>query len=666
MRLFQQQKLLYAAYKPYQTLLIGYVLGLVILSLSRGFLFIWHWDRVSAAGNVIELLALGLRADVIQMGYLTLPILLMAPLLTHKFGQNLWLKIQVSWLVLALSFLIFMEAATPAFILQYDLRPNRLFIEYLNHPQEVFSTLWGGFKFWVIASTLILALSVVLLIKVARHLHARQKSKTFSFRAALILWPLLVVLEIVGIRSTLAHRPANPAFFAVTSDALVNDLIINSAYSVEYAVYNLRHEADAAAIYGEMPIDEMLAQVRAQPYLASKQFPNPNYPTLHFNQASVMTQKPKNIVVILEESLGATFVESLGGIPVTPNLEQLKSEGWWFTHLYATGTRSVRGIEAVISSFMPTPARSTVKLSLSQQNFYTAASLLAEQGYFTEFLYGGETHFDNMQSFFSGNGFQSTLGIESIKNPEFVGSWGASDGDLFQLAHQRFSELAETDSPFFSLVFTSSNHEPFEFPNGTIEPYNQPLQSVENAVKYADYALGKFIQQAKQSNYWEDTIFLIVADHDTRVYGDELVPIDKFHIPGLILGHSLAPRIVDSITSQIDLMPTVISLAGVSSLTPALGQDLSSAEAPPANRAMMQFGSNYAWLTDNTSVILTPNGAITGYYDFAEKRFVRGQQVEQSAVEKARAHALLPSWLYRNRAYDTGCPSAVEITQSGC
>lgn len=665
MRHIQHQKFLYAAYKPYQTLLIGYVLGLVILSMSRGLLFIWHWDRVSAAGNVAELLALGLRADVIQMGYLTLPILLMAPLLTHKFGQNLWLKIQVSWLVVALSFLIFMEAATPAFILQYDLRPNRLFIEYLRYPQEVFSTLWGGFKFWVIASTLILALSVVLLVKVARHLHARQQSMTFSFRAALMLWPLLVVLEIVGIRSTLAHRPANPAFFAVTSDALVNDLIINSAYSVEYALYNLRHEADATAIYGDMPLAEILTEVKAQPHLAGKQFPSTTYPTLHYNQASVVTSKPKNIVVILEESLGATFVESLGGIPVTPNLEQLKHEGWWFTRLYATGTRSVRGIEAVISSFMPTPARSTVKLSLSQRNFYTAASLLAEHGYFTEFLYGGETHFDNMQSFFSGNGFQSTLGIESIKNPQFVGSWGASDGDLFQLAHQRFSELAETDAPFFSLVFTSSNHEPFEFPDNTIEFYNQPQQSVENAVKYADYALGQFIQQAKQSNYWEDTIFLIVADHDTRVYGDELVPIDKFHIPGLILGHSIAPKMVDAITSQIDLLPTVISLAGVSSFTPSIGQDLSSNEAPPANRAMMQFGNNYAWLTDSSSAILTPNGAITGHYDFAAKRFVSDSQVQESVVKQAKAHALLPSWLYRNKAYNT-CQSDEGTSQSGC
>ena len=105
-------------------------------------------------------------------------------------------------------------------------------------------------------------------------------------------------------------------------------------------------------------------------------------------------------MVILEESLGATFVESLGGKPLTPNLERLKKQGWWFENLYATGTRSVRGIEAVISGFLPTRARSTVKLSGSQRQFFTLADALSRKGYNTEFIYGGQAHFDNMASFF--------------------------------------------------------------------------------------------------------------------------------------------------------------------------------------------------------------------------------------------------------------------------
>ena len=635
----------------YQTLIVGFALGLIILSVSRLLLFIWQFDRVTEAANIGYLMVMGLRADVVQMGYLTLPLLLFAPLFLNRWGLGLWQKLQSIWLIIAITYIAFMEISTPAFVMQYDLRPNRLFIEYLEYPKEVFSMLWAGFKPWLFLSGVVVIGCLYGLTKIAKRLNKPAPVDNNHIVSSLIVWPLLVILVFAGVRSTLAHRPANPAFFAVTSDALVNSLVISSAYSVEYAIYNMRHEASAASVYGSVPIDQILNTVKKQPHLVGKTFPSEKHPTVHFNPASRNYDKPKNIVVILEESLGATFVKDLGGIGVTPNLEQLRQEGWWFKQLYATGTRSVRGIEAVISSFLPTPARSTVKLSLSQRNFYTAADLLSRKGYFTEFIYGGETHFDNMGTFFIGNGFQSTLGQSDITNPQFVGSWGASDGDLFNTAHQRFEELEKTKQPFFSLVFTSSNHEPFEFPDNEIELYSKPKNTVENAVKYADFALGEFIKKAKRSEYWEDTIFLIVADHDTRVYGNELVPINKFHIPGLILGGSIEPKEIDSIASQIDLLPTVISLAGVSAQTPAIGQDLSAEDVPPANRAMMQFGNNYAWMTREGVAILTRGDDMTGLYDVKKSRFVADDKTNSQLREEALAHALLPSWLYQNQAY---------------
>ena len=645
----------------YRMLILGFFIGLVILSMSRILLFIWQFDRVSAAGDIADMLLMGLRADIVQMGYLTLPMMLIAPLFLHRRMVSWWVNIQSAWLLIALSYILFMEAATPAFILQYDVRPNRLFIEYLAYPREVFSTLWAGFKAWVMLTVIVLASFVYVLVQFIRRLTRHGHSRHDQTVSALLIWPLLLLALLLGVRSTLAHRPANPAFFAITADALVNSLVINSAYSVEHALYNMRHEADAARIYGNMPIDQILTLVKGEAHLSGKQFPYEHYPTVHFNTASRSYAKPKNIVIILEESLGATFVNDLGGIDVTPNLDQLRHQGWWFKQLYATGTRSVRGIEAVVSSFLPTPARSTVKLSLSQTQFYTAADLLSRQGYFTEFLYGGETHFDNMASFFSGNGFQSIRGQSAIDNPRFVGSWGASDQDLLEAAHQHFEELSESEQPFFSLVFTSSNHEPFEFPDQTISYYSEQKQCVENAVKYADFALGEFFAQAMNSSYWDDTLFLVVADHDTRVYGNELVPINKFHIPGLILGGSIDAKEISTITSQIDLLPTVISLAGVSAWTPAIGQDLSMPDAVPANRAMMQFGNNYAWMTARGTAILTPNTAISGHYDPIQKRFIAEPELNSALHQQALAHALLPSWLYQQRAYFV--PVATQTSQ---
>lgn len=634
---------------PYAPLVQMLLIGLVLLSSFRVALVAWQWPRVAASGIVPEILVQGVRADLILLGYfLALPLLL-APLLAHPRSARLWRIVSTSWISLALIFILFMEVASPQFIMQYDARPNRLFIEYLNYPQEVFSTLWNGFR---VALVLGCTLTVVVGVALVRLLSRASSHLTlWPSRKLLLVWPVLVVLVFVQIRSTTGHRPANPAMFALTSDAMVNSLVINSAWSVLDAIRSMDNEAKSSEIYGDMPREQVIAEVKAAPWLRDYQFTNPELPTMHFQQAAIARAKPLNLVIVLQESLGATFVKSLGGLPVTPELEKLKGEGWWFDQLYATGTRSVRGIEAVVAGYAPTPARSTVKLSLSQQNFYTLADGLGRQGYNTEFVYGGEAHFDNMRSFFTGNGFQKIVDIGDMK-PAFVASWGASDEDLFDKSLERLKKLHDEDKPFFSLIFTSSNHEPFEFPDGKIDLHDSDKQTVNNAVKYADFALGKFIREAKKQAYWKDTVFLIVADHDNRVYGDSLVPIKKFHIPGLILGADVKPKRIDTIASQVDLAPTLLSLLGVSSSHPMIGRDFVKDSTTPG-RALIQFNDYFAYLEGSHATVLRPGQTpLAARYDAASGQFDPGKgEPSKADADRAMAHVMLPSLLYREQRY---------------
>jgi phosphoglycerol transferase MdoB-like AlkP superfamily enzyme len=381
-------------------------------------------------------------------------------------------------------------------------------------------------------------------------------------------------------------------------------------------------------------------------------------PTLTTLNPSAKRDKPLNLVIILQESLGATFVESLGGVPVTPNLEKLKEQGIWFEQLYATGTRSVRGIEAVVTGFQPTPADSTVKLSLSQKNFFSLAGLLSKHGYSTEFIYGGESHFDNMRGFFMGNGFQSIIDQKDYKNPVMLSSWGVSDEDLLNKTHEQLLAHHASGKPFFTLAFSSSNHAPFEFPDGRIELYEQPKNTDNNAVKYADYTIGEFIKKAKASPYWKDTVFLIVADHDIRVRGDTLVPIERFHIPGLILGADIAPQKITAMASQIDLPVTMLSLMGLQTQHPMTGRDLSQIPADYLGRAMMQYNYNFAWMeqtpTGNQVVVLRENKAPAhGVYDTKVKRLheVSPPQNAFTLEQRALANTLLPALLYSEQKY---------------
>lgn len=635
---------------PYYLLCVMVVLMLLVLSISRLGLFIWQFERVSASGKFLELLLQGVRADLILIGiWLVIPVLAV-PLFARASTFTYWRKFCHYWALLGLLAIVFIELSTPQFILQYDVRPNRLYVEYLKYPKEVFSMLWHGFRTMLFGGAIVTVVVIWYANKLLRHARAQMQPATPAM--LWLSWPLAILMVFAAVRSTTAHRPVNPAFFAVTGDALVNSLVINSPYSVLYALYSLRHEARSSEIYGKLPESEMLAMALDWPWLKESRFDTAGYPTLHYREATTKRSKPLNLVIILEESLGATFVESLGGVAVTPELEKLKQEGWWFEQLYATGTRSVRGIEAVISGFMPTPAQSVVKLSLAQQNFYTLATTLSKQGYQSSFVYGGEAHFDNMRGFFTGNGFTQVIDLPQMSNPEFVGSWGASDEDVFANAAIHLKQLHQQSQPFFSLIFTSSNHEPFEFPDGRIALHEQPKQTVNNAVKYADYALGKFIAEAKQQAYWQDTLFLIVADHDNRVYGNNLVPVEKFHIPGLILGADIQAKRISPVASQIDLAPTLLSLMGISDKTPLIGRDFSRDDTSPG-RALMQFDQYFALMEDKQLTILKPQqSAVAAYYDSANKTVMLSDDpVTPAQMNRALAQVLLPSYLYRQQSY---------------
>lgn len=638
---------------PYGILVRVLLVGLLILSLSRLGLAVWQWERVIAAVDLPQFFIQGLRADFIIMGMLIAPLALLMPLLANKFSWPLWKKLVWFWSVAIIVLIVFMEAATPAFIMQYDLRPNRLFVEYLKYPKEVFSTLWEGFRLPLVLGVSLTILAGWLISKVLQKWLSQYRLDWPVWKLWLT-WPILVLLLVVMIRSTLAHRPANPAIFAITSDAMVNSLIINSSWSVYFAIYNMQHEAEAGEVYGTLTDDEIMAEMH-QKYLWLNADPDAPFPTLNKREASVKRDKPLNLVIILEESLGATFVESLGGEhSVTPELEKLKDKGWWFEQLYATGTRSVRGIEAIVSGFLPTPARSVVKLSLSQQNFFTIADLLNQKGYFTEFIYGGESHFDNMATFFIGNGFESVIDQDNYENPVFKGSWGVSDEDLFNKAHNRISEMHQKGQPYFSLVFTSSNHSPYEFPDGRIDLHLPEKQTDLNAVKYADYALGAFFDKAMQSDYWQDTLFLVIADHDLNVYGDALVPIERFQIPGLILGADIKPKQIKTVASQIDMAPTLLSLMGISAETPMIGRDLSRPEEHQSpGRALMQFADYFALMQGEKVTVLRPQKeALAGHYSPNVRQLKIIGPAKKEDAHEALAHVLLPSWLYRQQRYD--------------
>jgi len=628
----------------------SFLLFSTILLVSRLGLMLWLNERIISSPWWATMLLSGLRIDISSLCYLLILPSFLTVLFsgTSAFGR-FWLMFYRIWVVLGLWLVVYMEMATPSFIAEYDVRPNRLFIEYLIYPKEVFSMLWTGYKTELFIGALGSFITLYLGWKFTGRIVHQLSFPKWYWRPLIAL--LVVACGVMGARSTLQHRPLNPAMVAFSTDPLVNDLVLNSSYSMIFAAKGMASEEDAFSYYPNMAEDEIIRLVRESANIKNSSPIDPATPTLSSHQASYKG-KPKNLVILLQESLGARYVGALGGMPLTPNLDKLINEGWSLDNIYATGTRSVRGIEAVTTGFSPTPSRSVVKLTKSQNNFFSIADVLKQNGYTTQFIYGGESHFDNMKSFFLGNGFTDIQDLPTFNNPEFVGSWGASDEDLYRKANQQFNKLYAEGKPFFSLVFTSSNHSPFEYPKGKIEPYNQPDASRENTAKYSDYALGKFIEQAKQSAYWKDTVFLIVADHDSRAYGDQLVPVEHFKIPAVFIGEGIQPKRDPRLASQLDLPATMLSLIGISSENPMIGFDLTREVPEHKLRAMMQFNKNFAWMdSDNNVVVMQPGKAPKGFYYNSDDNSLKEKLQSKTLTEIANANALWGSLAYKNGYY---------------
>lgn len=620
----------------------------LFLTLSRAGFFGWQFERIQETGEYSFIFLQGLRFDLVLLGIaMAIPVAL-TPLFTISLKVfSYWRIIFLTYATLWFVFIAFMELSTPSFINQFDTRPNYIFVEYLEHYEEVGKTLLAEYPLQLLFALIAVPLFSLYFIRLNRRLLVLEKP--VKWLPAILLVPLIFVSMFALGRSSLGHRPANPSTVAITTDHLVNELALSSAYTVLYAMNSVSLDEQGGVPYGDMPFPQVLDIVKNEMRIAPADFTSEQYPTRHVQRSTSTPQRPPNIVIVLEESLGAEFVGSMGGLPLTPNLDRLAKEGIWFSNLYATGTRSVRGIEAVISGFLPTPGRSVVKLNKSQREFFTLAGFLKDKGYDTGFIYGGESHFDNMRSFFMGNGFNYAIDQYDYPETAFMATWGVSDEDLFTMADKKFSSYGE--QPFFALVFTSTNHSPFEFPDQRIELYDDEKYTVNNAVKYADYALGEFIGKARQSNYWDNTLFLIISDHNSRVYGSSLVPIERFHIPGLILGGGIKPDIIETLTSQIDIGPTLLSLAGLSGEHPMVGRDMTLPEnRNGTGRAIMQFNSTLAY-REGDEVIIWQQNAEPRLFNYVEKELVESASLNYTLVDKALAHSLFAQIAYRDKLY---------------
>jgi len=320
----------------------------------------------------------------------------------------------------------------------------------------------------------------------------------------------------------------------------------------------------------------------------------------------------KNVVLISIESLSADFLAHYGNTQkITPFLDSLATKSLMFTNLYATGNRTVRGLEALTLCIPPTAGESIIKRE-NNKNKFTTGSVFKSKGYDVKFLYGGYSYFDNMEDFYQGNGYD-IVDRNDFKPEEitFANVWGVSDEDMAKKAIEVMNQEAKSGKPFFNHWMTVSNHRPFTYPEGRID-IPGTAKSRDGGVKYTDYSLRKFFEMAKKQDWYKNTIFIIVADHCASSAGKTELPLDKYRIPGMIFSEGfIAPRQFNQLMSQIDVMPTLFGLLNFNYQSKFLGQDVFSGSFQP--KAYVATYQDLGLIKDNYLTVISPTKKVRQY-----------------------------------------------------
>ena len=551
---------------PMRFLLLVTGSWLIIFLLTRTVLLLTHLDE--AGSGFVSVFGIGLLYDLGFLAYAALPmglyLLLCPPALWRRRGHRWFLQ---ALLTISLFAMLFTSVAEWLFWDEFGVRFNFIAVDYLVYSDEVLNNLLESYPIGTLLSILAV-LAVALSFVLRKPFNAALDAPLPPLRGRLL--NALGLLLVAGLSLQLLSQDSPRA---QGGNAYQNELASNGPYQFFAAFRN--NELDYPQFYSTLPSAVVAQQIRDELKEPNAHFVGEDPQDIRRDIDNPGTLRKPNIVLVTIESFSAKYMGSNGDERnLTPNLDALRKQSLYFNNFYATGTRTDRGLEAITLAIPPTPGRSIVKRVGRESGFASLGQQLNAVGYDSVFVYGGRGYFDNMNAFFSGNGYR-VVDQSSVDESEihFKNAWGMADEDLYK----QTLKLADADyarqQPFLLQLMTTSNHRPYTYPENRIDIKSG--NGRDGAVKYTDYAIGQFLDQARQKPWFDNTIFVFVADHTAGSAGKEDLPISNYQIPLFIY----APKLIEAretaqLASQIDLAPTLLGLLNLDYQSTFFGRNL--------------------------------------------------------------------------------------------
>ena len=553
---------------------------------ARLFFILTHYHEASqfSPGTLAATFWHGLKLDISATGYgLLIPILLMIPGI--YFTGN-WFKVFMRWYTSVIIIISTGIIVGDTLLYKYwGFRMDHTVLFYLKTPKEVLASVTALQIFGVVI--IIVLISFVFII-----LYRRYIDKLFDgfcrvhlWLPAMLFFILLFGSLIIPIRGGIGMAPINAGTVYFNKNIFVNHVAVNVVWNVGSSVFNKKPVSNPY-IFGDMNVaKELTASL-------TRKTSDP---------VKIITGSKPNIMFIVLESFGSALIGPLGGDSlVTPNFNRLCKEGILFTGFYASGNRTDKAMPAILNGYPAQPAVSIMKEPKKTQSLPGIVKTFNGLGYNTSFWYGGEINFANFHSYVINAGFQEIITQDNF-DPELNNArWGVHDHILFEALTDSMKRVRE---PFLKVILTLSSHEPFDVPMKPVFEGNDDLTKFKNSIYYTDKTVGQFLDWAKTTEWWKNTLVILVADHCRRNSSEVLVYSDDiFHIPMLWLGGVLTTNNIriSKLGSQVDIPLTLLHQLDLDDNYP-FSKDLLSENSK--SFAFYTFNEGFAFLTDSSMYI---------------------------------------------------------------
>jgi phosphoglycerol transferase MdoB-like AlkP superfamily enzyme len=581
------------------------VFFLLVAFLLRLGLTILAWGELDHGASLALDFVAGFFFDLCALSWVLLPLAFYLLVLPQRIFAARWHQWLSRVFVFGFIYLILFGAVSEWFFwLEFGVRYNFIAVDYLIYTTEVVGNINESYPMPLILSV-IAGVSAGVFFFIAR---MGWLGAWFGTNSATV--SRCKTFGLVAIAPAIVWFAGKQSMLDSVENAYNQELGKNGLMAF-FDAYQAS-ELDYERFYQAMDSSGALAVVREQVLEPGGTFLSGEPEHLERMITGTGPEHRLNVIFITVESLSGRFLGAWGeGLNLTPNLDRLAGEGLFLRKLFATGNRTIRGMEALMLSVPPTPGCSILKRP-ENKGLFTMATPFQNRGYDTAFVYGGHGMFDNMNDFFGGNGLRIVdRGTALSDEVTFETVWGACDEDLFHWSGREADAMHAAGKPFFQFVMTTSNHRPYTYPDGKVAIPSG--KNREGAVQYTDYAIGQFIEEARVRPWFDDTVFVIVADHCASSAGKVSLPVRNYEIPCIIYAPKwVKARQVDALCSQIDIAPTLLGLLDWTYPTKFFGRDILRSEGLEG-RAFLGTYQMLGYLTGDEVTVLAPGRKVEQY-----------------------------------------------------